>query len=275
MASRYSPNKPDMTGQFKYGRKPAVYTARSMRSALAMAAALDPLGPPPDSCRDYLSAVKTLGPRMYQNNVLADCVCADTANTLILRTANASTATVVPTDDQVISLYEVFGYVPGNPTTDNGVGELDMCNYLVNTGFLGHKATATASIEPSNLSHVKWANLLFGYCRLGLNLPTYAEDQFRDGQTWDVSNSGDPSPNGHDVPLVDFRGGMLYVYTWGVVQPMTPAAYFSWTVEAHCQIHVDWVTQQGESPSGFDLETLMQKLSFFTVADAAENRNVA
>lgn len=263
-------------GDFKYGRKPAIYTARSMRSALAMAAALDPLGPPPDACRDYISAAtKAGGPQMYDNNVLSDCVCADTANTLILRTANVSTETIVPTVDQVIDLYSVFGYVRGNPDTDNGVSELDMCNYLVTTGFLGHRATATANLEPTNLNHVKWSNYLFGYCRLGLNLPTYAEHQFSNGQTWDVSNSGDPTPNGHDVPVVDFRNGLLYVYTWGRVQPMTPSAYFSWTIEAHTQLHPDWITQQGEAPSGFDLNTLMQKLSFVTVADIAGEMGIA
>ena len=259
-----------MTRRFAYGRKPAVYTARSMRYALAMAAALDPLGPPPDSCRDYLSAVKNSGPQMFSNDVLSDCVCVDTANTMILRTANASSATIVPTIDQVLDLYSVFGYVRGDPSTDNGVGELDMCNYLVSTGFLGHRADATGNIEPSNLDHVKWSNLLFGHCRLGLNLPRYAEDQFSNGQPWDVSNSGDPTPGGHDVPLVDFRNGMLYVYTWGKVQPMTYGAYFAWTEEAHCEVHADWFTQQGPAPSGFDLETLLARMrEIIMVADAA------
>jgi len=264
-----------MPEQLKYGRKPAVYTARSMRSALAIAAALDPLGPPPDSCRDYLAAVKNIGPQMYENNVLSDCVCADTANTMILRTANAATATVVPTNNQVVDLYSVFGYVPGDPDTDNGCGELDMCNYLVKVGLLGHKANAVGNIEPSNLNHVKWCNYLFGHCRLGLNLPTYAGYQFRNGQPWDVSNSGDPTSTGHDVPLVDFRNGLLYVYTWGNVQPMTPAAYFAWTEEAHAELHFDWITQQGEAPSGFDLGALAQKLTFVTVAEAAQNMGVA
>ena len=256
-----------MAGRYCYGRRPAVHTLRTMRSAIALAAALDPLGPAPAECRDYLSAMKGAGPQMYDNNILGTCVCADTANTLILRTANAAAATVVPTVDNVISLYSaVGGYVPGNPATDNGCVEVDMLQYLAKTGFLGHKADAFGSIDPANQDHIKWSTLLFGSCRLGLNLPGYAEDQFERGQPWDVSTVGNQSIGGHDVPVVDFRGGLFYVFTWGRVQLMTPAALVAWSEEAHSTLFFDWVREQGQSPSGLDLNTLAQKMQSVDLA---------
>ena len=250
-----------MAGRYCYGRRSAVHTLTTMRSGIIMAAALDPLGPAPAECRDYLSAVKGAGPQMFENNVLGTCVCADTANTLILRTANASTTTVVPTDSDVISLYSAVGdYVPGNPKTDNGCDEVAMLQFLVTTGFLGHKADAFGSIDPANQEHVKWSTNLFGSCRLGLNLPKYAEAQFEAGLPWDVSSLGDQSKRGHDVPVVYYANGLYYVYTWGGLHPMTPAALLAWAVEAHSELHFDWVQSQGQSPSGFSLDQLAQQM---------------
>ena len=107
---------------FKLGRKPALHTRRTMRSALALAGALDPLGDPPAASNDYVAAV-TVPWGMFGNDQLGDCVCADTAHTLMLRTANASSI-VVPADADVIKLYEdVGGYIPGKEWTDRGCVE--------------------------------------------------------------------------------------------------------------------------------------------------------
>ena len=92
-----------------------------------------------------------------------------------------------------------------------------MCQYLVDTGFLGHKANATGNIDPANLDHIKWCIQLFGLCRIGLNLPVYAENQFLAGQDWDVSTQGDQSTNGHDVPLVGYQGNFLYLRDVGKI----------------------------------------------------------
>ena len=114
---------------FKYGRKPPLYTMRRTRSLFAMSAALDLLGPAPISCNDYLSAVKVPWGYML-NDTLGDCTCADTGHSLMLRTANASQI-VVPSDADIEKLYEHFGYVPGNPATDQGVTEDDICSFMV------------------------------------------------------------------------------------------------------------------------------------------------
>ena len=48
--------------QYRLGRKPAVHTRRTMKSALTMARALDPLGTPPAASNDYVAAVdKAMG----------------------------------------------------------------------------------------------------------------------------------------------------------------------------------------------------------------------
>jgi hypothetical protein len=245
--------------QFAYGRKPAIRTRRTFRSSLLMTEALDPLGAPPMASNDYVSAV-TVPWGMYKNDVLGDCVCADTAHTLMLRTANTSRI-IIPAESDVLGLYEtVGGYKPSDPSTDQGCMEVDMCHYLVNTGFLGHKANATGSIDPVNLDHIKWCIQLFGSCRIGLNLPVYAEDQFESGLDWDVSTTGKQSTNGHDVPLVGYNGNFFTCVTWGKLQQVTPSFLYKYCEEAHSELYFDWSKEQGMAPSGFSLSDLALKL---------------
>lgn len=243
----------------KLGRKPARHTLRTMRSALIMASALDPLGTPPVVSNDYVGAV-SVDWGMFLNDQLGDCVCADTAHSLMLRTANTSSI-VIPTDNDVLALYEAVGsYVPGDSSTDNGCVCVDMCQYLENSGFLGHKSDATGVVDPQNLDHIRWTIQLFGACRIGLNLPQSAMDQFNSGQAWDVVGST-TDLGGHDVPLVGYDGQFFYCVTWGRLQNLTPAFLSKYSEEAHSELFFDWIQAQGNSPSGFDLSDLATKLS--------------
>lgn len=220
-----------------------------------MSKSLQPLGPPPASSNDYLAAVTSpLG--MMLNDKYGCCVCSDTGHALMLRTSNSAKATVIPTDNDILALYEAVGhYVPGEEDTDGGCNESDMCHYLVDTGFLGHKSTATGRVEPSHLDDIKWCVQLFGTCRLGVSLPQSAMDQNAAGQIWDVT--GDPTiVGGHDVPLVRYRGDILECITWGGIQQMTPAWLRTYADEAHSELFFDWIREQGEAPSGFNLDDL-------------------
>jgi hypothetical protein len=246
--------------KLRYGKKAPLVTPHTWRSMAAMKAVLDPLGVPPTNSNDYLSAVKVPW-NMYLNDQLGCCVCADTAHTTMLRTANASQI-IVPTDNDVLKLYETVGrYVPGDSRTDNGCVETNMCWYLQRTGFLGQKLDEFSSLDPHNLSHIKWAIQLFGSVRIGFEVPAYCMDQFNNGKPWDVSPFGDQSiDGGHDVPLVGYQGDTLLCITWGKVQQMTPAFLAKYCDEIHVELAYDWVRAQGQSPSGFDLSTLDSKM---------------
>jgi len=199
---------------------------------------------------------------MFLNDVYGCCVCADTAHTTMLRTANAGTI-IVPTDNDVLKLYEaVGGYVPGDPSTDNGCVESDMETYLIGTGFLGQKLDATSAVNPHNTDHVKWTIRLFGSCRIGFQVPGYCMDQFNNDQPWDVTTTGDQSiEGGHDVPIVGYAGNMFTVITWGVYQKMTLPFLLRYADEAHAELAFDWVRQQGTAPSGLDLNDLAAKMA--------------
>lgn len=248
-----------MRRRYAYGRRSPQHTVLSFRSMLLMSQALSPLGAAPPASNDYAGAVKVPW-EMFGNDTIGDCVAADTAHTLMLRTANTGQI-VVPTESDVIALYSaVGGYVPGDESTDQGCDESAMCQYLVAHGFLGHKADLVGNIDPTVLDYVRWCVQLFGACRIGLNLPGYAEDQFDGRQPWDVSQYGDQSTAGHDVPIIGYQGGTFTVVTWGRAQPMTEAFFLRYCEEAHAELYFDWIARQGTAPSGFDLETLASRL---------------
>lgn len=246
----------------RFGRRPPRHTLRTMRSALILARSLDPLGPAPVKSNDYVSAV-TVPWGIMGNDSLGDCVCADTGHTLMLRTANASSV-VVPTDQDVIALYEaVGGYDPKDPNTDQGCDETTMCQYLESTGFLGHKCDASAMVDPANLDHIRWCVQLFGHCRLGINFPAFAMNQFNAGQPWDTPAAGADTTieGGHDVPIVEYDGDFFHVVTWGKLQAMTPAFFKVYCEEAHCELFTDWIRANGTAPSGFNLSQLVNDLA--------------
>lgn len=228
--------------------------------------ALSTLGKPPAVSSDYVSAVTKQSPAgwgVLLNNEIGDCVPADSGHQLMLRTANAGNI-VIPTDDDILALYEaVGGYVPGDPNTDQGCAEEAMCQYLVTNGLCGHKLSATAPIDPTNLDHIRWAVQLFGACRMGIFVDERMEDQFSDHQAWDqAADPNDPNAGGHDVPVVKFDSEYAYVVTWGALQPVTWSlmASSAFLEEAHGEISKDWIRAGGTAPSGFDLEALLADL---------------
>lgn len=224
-----------------------------------MSATLDQLGPPPVQSNYYVGAVKVPW-NVYDNDSLGDCVPCDTAHGMMLRTANASRIVVPTVADVVSGLYTpVGGYQIGNEATDNGCDEQAMCAYMNQTGWLGHKSASFGAVDHSVQDHLKWAVQLFGSCRIGLNLPGYAENQFEAGQTWTVSTSGDQSTEGHDVPLVDYRNGVFYCVTWGKLIPVAPPFLTAYCDEAWAEVFPDFITAQGTSPSGFDLAGLVSR----------------
>jgi hypothetical protein len=251
---------------FKRGRRPAVHTQCTMRSAIALFKALATLGPAPAVSADYITAVTRQAPNgwgMYLNDQLGDCVCADSCHTLMLRTANAGTI-VIPTDQDALSLYEaVGGYVQGQPSTDTGCDETSMCQYLESTGLCGQKSVGTGMLDPTNLDHLKWTVQIFGACRLGIIVDGDMEQLFASKQPWEQpAAANDPSAGGHDVPIVGYDAEYAYVVTWGGIQPVawSLVANSAFLDEAHCEVWPDFIGATGTTPGGFDLATLMDDL---------------
>lgn len=262
-----------MEMELKMGRRPAVFTRESLVSSHILARHLAELGPAPAISPDWVSAVMKQSPDgwgMDGNDQYGDCVFADCAHQEQLRTANVGQIWI-PSVDDVLQLYSACtGFDPNDPSTDNGANEAAVIGYLTSTGWLGRKLDGHADIDPTNIDHMKWAVCIFGACRLGVNLPQSAMDQYRANQPWDVGGDygGDQAPiGGHDVCVVQYNTQYAYVVTWGKLQPVTwgwmSAAYPDQTPyveEMHAELAADFINAIGVSPSGFNLTQLLADL---------------
>jgi hypothetical protein len=256
---------------YKLGRKPARHTIASMLRGEAMARHLTDLGPAPSSCPDWVSAVIKQSPdgwTMAANDQYGDCVFADCAHQEMLRTANVGTIWI-PTTDQVLALYSaVTGFNPTDPSTDQGADELTVIEYLTATGWGGRKLDGHGNLNPAQFDQIKWAVCLFGACRLGINLPASAMNQFNAEQPWDYV-AGSQLDGGHDVPVVRyFADGSLGIVSWGqfvIVTPAFMAAKYDdgtpYVEEAHAELALDWIRAVGTAPSDLNLTQLQQDLA--------------
>lgn len=266
----------------KYGRKPVKHTLASFFRSHIMTRALNALGAPPAESPDWVSAItkQSLSLGMYGNDAYGDCVIADCAHQEMLRTANVG-GIWIPTITEVLALYAYFQGYQGDMTDrsaieaylarhDDGCNELDVIEYLTQTGWRGRKLDGSANLDPTQLDQIKWAVCIFGASRLGLNLPDSAQTQFETGKPWDYVPRARLA-GGHDVPVVKYDGEYFYVVTWGKLQPVTPAFMTAkypdgapYVEEAHAELAFDWVNAAGTCPANLDLTKLVADLSAIT-----------
>lgn len=199
---------------------------------------------------------------MYLNDQLGDCTCAAVGHALQAWTAYASNE-VDLSDNEVLGLYEaVGGYVPGDPSTDNGAVIQDVLQYWHDNGVAGHKISAFAELKNFySMMNLKKALYLFGTVYFGINLPVSAMDQFNQGLPW-YYVAGSSIDGGHAVVLqkqeaVGMENGIFNVVTWGQLQPMTVEFMLHYVEEAWVMITPDWLEANGKTVTGLSLAQLM------------------
>lgn len=253
--------------------KMADYLPRSsnlMVGALKLNLSAPPTAP---SSAGYVSEVGDWG--MDLNDQLGDCTIACAAHEILQWSTYAGTPKRI-TDAEILTAYEaVSGYIPGDPSTDNGAVILDVLNYWRKTGIGGDKLSAYVSVNWQDREELKQAIALFGNVNIGIQLPISAQNTTAGGngfQVWEVPAGGavdDGSPGswgGHCVPIVGFRddgtgASGTQVITWGAVYDMTWNFLNAYVDEAYCLLSNDWLEKVGESPSGFDLAELKADLA--------------
>jgi hypothetical protein len=259
----------------KLGLNPFKHTLKTMRRAVVTARILDQLGPAPSASPGYsgnadIQCSSDFG--IDGNDQYGDCVFADVAHRIMVRTAQmGADKMVTPTQAETLQLYsEVTGFDPADPSTDQGGDLVTTAQYMQKTGMLvggaRHTEDGNGVIDPTNVDHRKWAVCLFGCTPIALNLPQCAEDQFNAGQPWDYVK-GSPIVGGHDVLLVEYRPESLpsnpawLVVTWGKRWLVTDAFLVNYLSEVVPVGAKDFITANGLAPSGINLAQILQLLS--------------
>jgi hypothetical protein len=191
---------------------------------------------PPASCDWSPKAAKSLL-QVYDNDQLGDCVIAGGYHTLGVETGNASAGSpFIATEKQILSDYSAIGgYVPGDPSTDNGCEIPVALDYWQKTGFAdGSKLLGSIGIDATDPNETRLAMWLFENLVFGIALPDEWIDPFPSspGFVWDVA--GDPDPeNGHCVVGVGYNADGVTIATWGMLGVMTWAAVAKYAVPAN------------------------------------------
>jgi hypothetical protein len=259
-----------MTTKFRLGKHAPRFDARVPRLEPHLARAALPA---PPATKNWPAASKVSAWGMMLNNTLGDCVIAAKGHAVLEWTALTGTHQQVLLPDVVILAgYEaVGGYVPGDPSTDNGCDMLTAAQYFQATGFGGHRISAFATLGTGrslSIAHWQEAINLFGLVDIGLALPAAWQSLTNAGDVWDVdpngSTSGDWAPGswgGHDVPLMGYNAAskVYQLITWGQVQYITEAALRAYCDEAYTYLSPDWI-YNGAAPNLYKLAELQADL---------------
>lgn len=249
----------------KFGRKrpdPVALDAVKKRVSFSKYSAVLPAAP---TSTNYAFKAMVALSQMYLNDQLGDCVIAGANHLEGLATANAGSPIFIATQKQIQADYSaVGGYVPGNPSTDNGCDEVTAMNYYQTHGFAnGSKISGWIPVQATNVTQVMQAMWLFENLFFGIELPDswVNPGPSASGFVWD---DGTPNPNnGHCVAGVGYNSQGVQIDTWGMIGTITWKA-----VEHLCsspgggELYVflmpDQVAKaQAKAPNGFDWSTLV------------------
>ena len=241
----------------RLGRKARKTDTRTLQLANYLAPKL----PAPPLARNWTGGVTDFG--MMENDILGDCTIAGCGHAVQIWTLNAGGAMVTIPDSQIEAAYAAWdGYVPGDPSTDNGGVELDVLTDWRKFGLAGQALTGFAAAKVKNHNEIRQAINLFGGVYIGLALPLTAQNQ----SVWDVVSSAGyekeaGSWGGHCVYVPAYDESGFTCITWGTVQTMTTAFWGAYCDEAYALFGGSWINSGGKAPSGFDAAQLAADLA--------------
>lgn len=225
--------------------------------------------PAPSSLIDYMKFLPDACGVMG-NDVLSDCTGAGYGHAIQTWSA-ANGKMITPTDAAVIKFYSgSTGYVPGVASTDQGGNETVVMAYAKDVGMqlpdgTFDKIAAVVEMDPSNLTHVRIAQQLFGGVYTGIMLPLTAQKQ----SVWTLQiaggNEAEPgSYGGHCIwsPYSDDSRRLMGGPTWGIKKYWTYDWWLAYACSAvggacYALVSSDWARPGVVAPSGLLLADLL------------------
>lgn len=207
---------------------------------------------------------------------VGDCAIAAPMHQTMLWCAESKAQVAFSPETAVKNYSEITGYNPeltdaeGNNPTDNGTALDEMAKHWQQTGISDdsgnrHKIVAFASLNPGDLRELWTATWLFQSVTLGVLMPDSAQQQFADGEPWDVVR-GARIEGGHAVPCVGRKGGMNLGVTWGALHPFTDRWYEKYSQGGIVGFSEEMLVE-ARSIDGVDDELLRHDLAAFAADD--------
>jgi hypothetical protein len=253
---------------FKYGKK----APARLSTTLALTDFQD-MTWPPVKAQGWEYAPKPIVLDMLGNDTVGDCVIAAAMHFAQNETANTG-APLTPSRDLALQTYSaITGYDPaqtddqGNNPTDNGTDfESQLFPYWTNHGIplldssgntVLHKILGFASLDLGSTAQQRYASFTFGGVLWGINCPSSAEN---DTSNW-VVTPGATIVGGHGVNQMGQGAAGGHLNSWGLSIPFQWSFMRTYADEAYCVVTPQWLSAQGESPSGLDLNGLLAAMA--------------
>lgn len=249
---------------FKYGRKPKVHDYFPHFSSVFAGVPL----PAPHPINWTNNMPNDLN--MMLNDSLGDCTCAAWGHAVQVWTHNANPPMLTLANNDIELLYEKScGYVPGNPSTDQGGDCQTVLNYLTQQGLANNHLRSAVFIDPSSMSNVQLAIDCCALVYIGFNVPNYLQNLENPGSIWGVPGEVDIPKNaptdivgGHCVVVPAFElNGNMTIISWGSFYTMTPGFWHAYVDEAYALADHSWVNTKGVDPNNQSMGDMLQLMA--------------
>ena len=253
---------PDGTHRLFGRKKPTGPTTRPRLKDYLMADM-----PTPPTAAGYSAKARPQLHEIYGNDSLGDCVEACIAHAVGVFGANAQEWWTFSTE-QIVQMYSSMGgYVPGDPSTDNGTDISTALDIWKSPGVVGpggtHQIAGSLAVNAADPIECRMAIWLFENLVLGLDLPDAWINPFPSysGFIWDVAGAPDPN-NGHCVVANAYDTANICIATWAMNGAITNAAMEEYLVpsnggELYTVLSRDVIDRATERcPAGFNFGQL-------------------
>jgi hypothetical protein len=194
------------------------------------------------------------------NGGVGDCVDAMASNLIQLWRHAAGKPLARLNGATAIQAYsESTGYVVGDESTDQGTDMREHASWWRKVGMPDadgerHKIAAYATFNPTELTEVWAAIQAFGGVGLGIDFPSYADDEFAENKAWNY-RAGGSTIGGHAITLPKKRK----VYSWAREFAIGDKFITTTATQGFAYISTEFL-KAGKTPEGLDVAQLKRIL---------------
>jgi hypothetical protein len=194
-----------------------------------------------------------------------DCVFAGAAHETMETNRLAGRDVTITGANAIADYAAVTGYRVGDDSTDQGTDVRTALKYRQKTGIVDahgkrHRIGAYVSLTPGDWAELRQAVWLFAAVGIGVEFPDSADEQFANGEPWDVVPDA-KVVGGHYIPAMGFSGAHTAgIVSWGRRVSMTEAFYEAYADEAWAVVFPEELVR-GKTERGFGLVALNAALA--------------
>ena len=198
---------------------------------------------------------------MFGNDQFGDCFWAGQAHDIMLRSSYTGKV-IVPELVQVLGAYsQCTGFNPDNPQSDQGTVATRGLEFMRTVGLADHQIKAWLAVDFTNAQHRDLAIYLFGSLGMGVQMPTYTQQQFDEGKPWQVIPGHCKIEGEHWIPYYGQDATSNVCLTWAKKQVVEDDFTSQFGDESYATIDDLWIDNATKlSPSHFDVEHLLADL---------------